>query len=105
MTIATLFFLGYLFEITIGALTNRRLKRYKKEDYDKALYDNHINSKEWRITRLTRLELDNYRCVSCGRYVKEKFNCHHLTYKRLGKEKLKDVVTLCVPCHQKEHGK
>ena len=43
-------------------------------------------------------------CERCGTIDGEK-HVHHLTYERLGSEKLTDCVILCVPCHNQIHSK
>ncbi len=39
-------------------------------------------------------------CVVCGA---DRVQLHHRTYRRLGREKLQDLVPLCQPCHSAGH--
>lgn len=57
---------------------------------------------EWREKREQRMELDSYRCFRCQS--EDRLNVHHITYERLGRERMSDLVTLCWSCHRKEHG-
>jgi len=61
-------------------------------------YINYINSKAWRVRRE---QLPQYSCFVCG--TKNNLTTHHNTYKRLGREKNRDLVRLCWPCHQESH--
>ena len=61
----------------------------------------YLLSTEWQQLRTKVFTRDNYTCQSCGS--KDLLNCHHITYKRLGAEKLKDLTTLCVECHTQLH--
>ena len=78
----------------------RYLKRRKRQKYQ--LY---LLSPEWRKLRNRTLERDGYKCQNkrCGS--SENLEVHHLTYKRLYKERLSDLITLCRSCHKKEHGR
>lgn len=42
-------------------------------------------------------------CRGCGTV--DNLHVHHLTYERLGRELLTDLVTLCAGCHRKQHGR
>jgi len=50
----------------------------------------------WRALRLRVIQRDGYRCGDCGRLVLDtrKLQVHHLSYDRLGCEKLSD-------CHRR----
>lgn len=41
-------------------------------------------------------------CIRCG--AKARFNLHHTTYVRLGKERFTDIELLCRECHRRHHG-
>ena len=75
-------------------------------------YDNYIRSDVWQNKREERLKIDNNKCVMCGRTAdrcRNGLQCHHVRYYRdgqsiLGQEDpLKDLCSLCSPCHQKLH--
>jgi 5-methylcytosine-specific restriction endonuclease McrA len=55
----------------------------------------------WRKIRLDALRRDGYRCRICG--TGGALDVHHLTYARLGAERLEDLMTLCRACHDAEH--
>lgn len=70
-------------------------------------YKNYIKSDAWKEKCRQRIEIDNNRCVMCGRLEK---NCknglqvHHITYKDLGHEDVyTQCVSLCGGCHIKIH--
>lgn len=65
---------------------------------EKAAY---LDSEEWQTLRFSVFQRDNYTCQSCGS--KNKLNCHHITYLRLGAEWMTDLVTLCQECHSNLH--
>ena len=67
-------------------------------------YSNYLRSKHWKQRRKKALELAEYQCqlCSCQDSVLE---VHHNNYDNLGKEKDKDLIALCRPCHRKFHTK
>lgn len=63
-------------------------------------YREYLRSPQWRRRREQRLKLDGYACQQCGTTSKQyRLEVHHLTYKRLGHERMEDLQTLCVLCH------
>ena len=74
---------------------NLKFKKYLK-------YKDYLKSGEWRETK-KRVHNFGHRkeCWICG---KKKTHMHHLTYKRLGREKIaKDLVPLCAVHHKAIH--
>ena len=65
-------------------------------------YHEYLLSDDWQDKKITMVWLRKS-CYNCGS--KEKLQIHHLTYKRLGWEKIRDLRVLCSKCHKKEHGK
>lgn len=58
----------------------------------------------WQKVRRTRFEFDDRRCVVCHRDLTgEPYQTHHLSYQRLGHERIRDVVTMCDSCHHAFH--
>lgn len=58
----------------------------------------------WQKVRQARLRFDDYKCVVCKRDLKgEPYQTHHLSYQRLGRERIRDVVTMCDSCHHTFH--
>lgn len=71
-------------------------------------YTVYMKSSEWERMKKRRLEIDDGKCVMCGRPFdkckRQKLQCHHITYSRLGHEDpMTDLVTLCGSCHRKLH--
>ena len=64
-------------------------------------YKEHILSTKWYKIRENRKKQDSYACVICG--ATDDLNVHHITYKHLGYEPLKDLRTLCSDCHTDIH--
>ena len=64
-------------------------------------YDDYMKSVEWEEKRQLRLRMDGFRCFKCGTAVN--LQVHHITYERLGQEKMGDLVTLCKKCHKRLH--
>lgn len=67
-------------------------------------YHQYIGSQAWRRKRKERLEIDDYRCARC-KDNSAWLEVHHLTYDRLGSERMEDLITLCRDCHMRDHGK
>jgi len=64
-------------------------------------YEEYLRSLRWRLKREERLKLDGYACQECGTTSEQyQLDVHHLTYERLGNERMEDLQTLCVLCHQ-----
>ena len=65
----------------------------------------HLNSKSWRAKRELVLERANYKCqVKSEVCLGDKFQVHHLTYDRLGKEDVeRDLILACERCHEILH--
>lgn len=65
-------------------------------------YERYLNSPEWEARRQAALRRDGHRCTGCS--ATERLHVHHLTYERVGHERLTDLMTLCHVCHAREHG-
>lgn len=81
----------------------------KMEEYEKYLETPH-----WQAFRKLAFEAQMKRagrlfCERCpiDRNTKNtvELHVHHLTYERLGKERVQDVEIICRACHDKEHGR
>jgi 5-methylcytosine-specific restriction endonuclease McrA len=66
-------------------------------------YRSYIASPEWRAKReeMKRRSKRGYSCAPCG--ATDRLDLHHRTYKRLGNERLSDLMWLCRPCHDAVH--
>lgn len=65
-------------------------------------YRDYIASEGWRKKRQQRLDLDGRMCTNCD--ATTRLEVHHLTYERLGNERMEDLVTMCRECHARHHG-
>lgn len=77
------------------------IKRKRRQYYYRNVY---LKSDEWRRKRYLVLKRDNWTCVYCGGRATQ---VHHKKYliKKLGKEPIKWLVSVCKPCHDKQHSK
>jgi hypothetical protein len=66
-------------------------------------YDAYINGPDWGERRKAKLRQVGYRCQGCDET--ERLEVHHLTYDRLGNERMEDLMVLCQLCHALEHGR
>lgn len=64
-------------------------------------YRKYLRSKAWKKKRERRLAMSDGMCEDCK--VKPANHVHHLTYKRVFREWMKDLLPLCVDCHEKRH--
>jgi hypothetical protein len=71
-----------------------KIIRYTKENYKK-----YLKTRNWKATR-NRMIIANPRCFVCNNNASQ---IHHCCYTRIGKEKKKDLVSLCGSCHQEIH--
>jgi hypothetical protein len=80
------------------------------EDGTRLSYREYVGDKDirahphWTIVRMARFRADNGKCVLCHcDLVMNNFQTHHVSYERLGHERLRDVITLCSECHEHFH--
>ena len=66
-------------------------------------YRNYLASDHWRKLRTRVRRRARGWCERCK--VGKRSDIHHLTYERLGAEKLEDLVAVCSYCHEFLHGK
>ena len=62
-------------------------------------YKEYLNSDLWKATRVMAFKKHGDICI-CGDIATE---IHHLTYSRLGRERLDDLLPLCPSCHGNYH--
>lgn len=65
-------------------------------------YSQYLSSPQWRAKRLLVLDRAGGLCEGCRE--REASQVHHLTYKRVGREMLFDLVAICGECHDAIHG-
>lgn len=64
-------------------------------------YSAYLKSEAWRELRAKVIADRGFRCESCGNY--GQVQAHHLTYERVGHERIEDLKVLCKPCHEASH--
>jgi hypothetical protein len=64
---------------------------------------NYLNTIHWSKIRDIIIDRDKSTCTCCKKILANDKHIHHLTYKRVGKEKLNDLVLLCKECHEIKH--
>lgn len=58
----------------------------------------------WKKIRSKRFEFDDGKCAICRKDLNgRRYETHHLSYLRLGHERMRDVITLCHDCHTDFH--
>jgi 5-methylcytosine-specific restriction endonuclease McrA len=78
-------------------LSERR--RHNRKTY---YNENYLRSDAWRRKRALVLKRDRHKCVQCGQKATQ---IHHAKYapKNIGREPIEWLVSLCRPCHKKQH--
>jgi 5-methylcytosine-specific restriction endonuclease McrA len=64
-------------------------------------YRDYLTSEEWAQRRAFMLKRADYRCQDCNS--PESLQLHHLTYERIGRERITDLLVLCSDCHTAYH--
>ncbi len=65
-------------------------------------YQYYLNSPQWGAKRLKVLRRDKFVCQKCK--TQRATQVHHKTYKRIFRERLTDLMSVCAECHRKIHG-
>lgn len=68
----------------------------------KELYHEYLQTWVWQRKRREVYNRCNGICEKCCDQSMQE--CHHLTYDRIGNEKLEDLIGLCRDCHEEAHG-
>lgn len=69
----------------------------------KSEYHKYLASREWALLKNAVNERSKGGCERCG--IGKHEATHHLTYERIGKESLDDLVGICEDCHEYLSGK
>jgi len=64
-------------------------------------YAEYLNSWHWAITKGRVKAAAGRVCELCGS--RQKLEVHHWTYKRLGDERVDDLLVVCACCHEDIH--
>lgn len=76
-------------------------KPQKKKPPQRPDYYRYIGSKAWENKRQQALKHYGNKCATCK--ATTNLRVHHLTYARLGQEKMSDLQVLCNDCHCNRH--
>ena len=79
----------------VTEVTPKTLQEYKDMPYRK-----YLSTGRWKRRRLEYYKTHKKICFCCEL---ESYVLHHLTYKRIGEEKDKDLIPLCEECHNEIH--
>lgn len=66
-----------------------------------AEYSKYLLSPEWGLIRQRLFTERGKKCERCSS--NKILQIHHLTYERIFKEEMSDLLILCKKCHEKEH--
>jgi len=71
---------------------------------NKRKYQEYLRTPHWREIRTDKLIKARWVCEECkrGEYGIQ-LDVHHLTYDRIGNERMSDLKVLCHDCHEKVH--
>lgn len=80
------------------------IKEHRAQNKSKwrSMYNSYILSQQWAEKRKAVIDRDNGICQRCEDAAID--HVHHLTYERIGRERLDDLIGLCATCHAIEHG-
>lgn len=84
----------------------KKKHNYSKINFKKKYgsYKEYLKSSDWRVVKLRKLKSRMpYRCYCCNTY--KNLDLHHISYTRLGREKLSDLTWVCRNCHELIHKK
>lgn len=65
-------------------------------------YADYLNTDHWQALTRKKRQAAGYKCEQCG-CDDERLDTHHLTYERIGRERMEDLIVLCESCHREEH--
>lgn len=89
-----------LYESYCNKQTEQRKQEYLKKRNERLdELSNYYKTDKWKAKRLKVLERDNYTCKACE--TNKATQVHHLSYHFFANEPLFDLVSVCVPCHEK----
>ncbi len=74
-------------------------KAYSNHEEWQKVYRDYLKSNLWKDKRRQVLTRANGKCERCKSIILDP-DVHHLTYERVGNERLDDLVVLCFPCHR-----
>lgn len=69
----------------------------------RAAYQRYLASREWALLKAAVRRRSGGTCERC--HAAPHDETHHLTYERIGQERLEDLLGVCEPCHEFLSGK
>ncbi len=91
--------------------TRRKWKRHARpmtwrelRDLARVDYAAYLKTSHWQRVRRDALRRADYECQTCE-IDRVQLEVHHLDYKRLGRERPRDLRVLCEKCHGEAHGR
>lgn len=85
-------------------LNKKRVEAFESKKEEERQYYNevYLKSPQWKDKAIRVLNRDKYICQGC--LVNKASEVHHLTYERIYKEPLFDLISVCSDCHRSIHG-
>lgn len=80
-------------------LSDKETRRNSQQWWD--AYRQYLTTPAWREKRWKVMQRANYTCEGCG--TERATQVHHLTYERVSREMLFDLVAICDECHDSIH--
>jgi len=82
---------------------SRKVKGRPKVVIKQGEYNKYLRSGSWKKFRQTILDLRGRECQLCQS--KHDIQVHHMSYKRVGNEDIRDVLVVCGECHSFIHSR
>lgn len=93
-------------ELPLNIEEEEIIKNLTRQGFSHETYYKYLRTPSWCNKRELVFRRDRWTCVKCERRHDQKhLRCHHLTYERVGREMMEDLVTLCGRCHNEIHGR
>ena len=80
---------------------DKKQTKSKKKVKPKRSYKEYLKSDTWKIKRDKVIKRAKNKCEVCN--TNRAWQVHHITYKRIFRERLSDLVATCETCHKAEH--
>lgn len=77
------------------------LKEHRPHMLRMLSYPTYLATNHWRETRQKALKHGSFECKECA--ATDNLHIHHLNYRNLGQERMRDLEVLCGDCHQRLH--
>jgi hypothetical protein len=89
-------------EATAEAVAEIFEPRHRDPILSKLPYEDYLKTPHWLVTRSEALMRAGFQCRRC--YAEGvRLDVHHISYERLGRESMDDLIVLCGQCHAAAH--